>query len=334
MLLEHKLHDVWGKLIKAVSVQFCVHYYVLLTLTSEVPVERSLLVMQAAMYMTHAYRSINVCFPHSDDIRIVCVDPWFWWISLPYQHCYLLSICWDHRGTYHVTHLPLTEVLLCWCLQECLGHPQLFEQQLKLIWLVVQFVVLHMCQQWTAERWVSVGLVDEDSENNTFHVSYMQLSDDVSVLLMSGLHPNPIQEEDRSHYSLSLIQLRQRAQQGIQTQDNALCFMERWEFWSTCWICRLLDSLWRQDWRDYVKWTKYTQNATQIDDLTYGPLQHVCSSFLAPDTPLLRLIWRLTERANSLTTFGNISILAVDDHYQLCPVAQSHVFAQVGDAYV
>ena len=32
-------------------------------------------------------------------------------------------------------------------------------------------------------------------------------------------------------------------------------------------------------------------------------------------------------------TFGNISILAVSDLYQLQPVAQSHVFAQVGDAY-
>ena len=33
------------------------------------------------------------------------------------------------------------------------------------------------------------------------------------------------------------------------------------------------------------------------------------------------------------TTFGDISILAVGDLYQLRPVAQPHVFAQVGDAY-
>jgi ATP-dependent DNA helicase PIF1 len=32
-------------------------------------------------------------------------------------------------------------------------------------------------------------------------------------------------------------------------------------------------------------------------------------------------------------TLGNISILAVGDLYQLWPVAQPHVFAQVGDAY-
>ena len=34
------------------------------------------------------------------------------------------------------------------------------------------------------------------------------------------------------------------------------------------------------------------------------------------------------------TTFGDISILAVGDLYQLQPVAQPHAFAQVGDAYV
>ena len=33
------------------------------------------------------------------------------------------------------------------------------------------------------------------------------------------------------------------------------------------------------------------------------------------------------------TTFGAVSILAVGDLYQLQPVAQPHVFAQVGDAY-
>ena len=33
------------------------------------------------------------------------------------------------------------------------------------------------------------------------------------------------------------------------------------------------------------------------------------------------------------TTFGDISILAVGDLYQLQPVAQPHIFAQVGDAY-
>ena len=33
------------------------------------------------------------------------------------------------------------------------------------------------------------------------------------------------------------------------------------------------------------------------------------------------------------TTFGDISILAVGDLYQLRPVAQPHVFAEVGDAY-
>ena len=33
------------------------------------------------------------------------------------------------------------------------------------------------------------------------------------------------------------------------------------------------------------------------------------------------------------TTFGDISILAVGDLYQLRPVAQPHVFAPVGDAY-
>ena len=33
------------------------------------------------------------------------------------------------------------------------------------------------------------------------------------------------------------------------------------------------------------------------------------------------------------TTFGDVSILAVGDLYQLRPVAQPHLFAQVGDAY-
>ena len=33
------------------------------------------------------------------------------------------------------------------------------------------------------------------------------------------------------------------------------------------------------------------------------------------------------------TTFGDVRILAVGDLYQLRPVAQPHVFAQVGDAY-
>ena len=48
---------------------------------------------------------------------------------------------------------------------------------------------------------------------------------------------------------------------------------------------------------------------------------------------LLQIHKRLQQlKGKDNTTFGDISILAVD-LYQLRPVAQPHVFAQVGDAY-
>ena len=50
---------------------------------------------------------------------------------------------------------------------------------------------------------------------------------------------------------------------------------------------------------------------------------------------LLQIHRRLQQLKGSpdSTTFGNISILAVGDLYQLQPVAQPHVFGEVSDAY-
>ena len=66
------------------------------------PIERSLLSMYAAMYITHAY---EILLPHPDDVCIVGIDPWLWWLSFhdntvssrahlqPTQACVLSNLC-------------------------------------------------------------------------------------------------------------------------------------------------------------------------------------------------------------------------------------------------
>ena len=75
--------------------------------------------------------------------------------------------------------------------------------------------------------------------------------------------------------------------------------------------------------------TQHTENKTNLQLLIIDEISMVGSNMLFQ---IHKQLQQLKGKGDD-TTFGDTSILAVGDLYQLRPVAQPHIFAQVGDTY-